>query len=1119
MGREKEIENIHERFSSTPDDSANQRPKTKICVLRGPGGIGKSQIAFFFEYTHAHEYQRIIFIDCENTDSFINSVKEVIREYQLEIPTDNNACYSLMQSLLTAEKRYLLIIDNVDTEELFDLMRKIYPTHSSGDVLITARYASAAMSAHTIPVKGLDLSNGIRLFKEVLNKQYHPAFDRHSDQEKKEFIEEDLDGFPLAIRIAAMNFNTHNAAQKPASYQTIKQYRGHLRKLEIGTKFFYADFLPNSDELDYTRTILAAYIPNIKQIAEKFGAQKEKYESLLKDFLHFFAFFGTMQNIPFSIEEIRKLFRQLTLYSDIPDVGFDTVIALLEKHSLIERKFISEHQLFISIPQTVKWAAQYHFLQEVEDRFQNRSEHAYDQGRYFWFQKSAEYFNDLVNEDNILDEIQMTIFFSFLEFLQQTQCPEQIKIEFINNSKIFNTMTDGILQDTQQIRNIMNTLPSELIDQFLDGLEKSIKSTKDSNKKTKIGQSLINLGTLYSESNPGKAKRFFETAIDAGNESGMFSLGMLYLNVFDNKKDTSDMGNILNQLGCKDRNELLNQAIKYFTKQIDSNKSDKATAFNNIGVCFNRLNDREGAKSNYREAIRINPYNPLFHSNLSTNLDDPSDKEKHKRIAEGLKKALPALNKIPDKYKKAILDFLSSESNFKLNIPEEKGLINTEFGCIFGDILNSNSTITTLDLSEYPFDNDGMRHLAKSLATNQTIKELRIQWSESLSYTTIKEFYFNLKENKSITQLSLSNSERLSSEAILELFENAPPQLKIIELKDFENTPEGKKHKENLSQSLINLGKNYKESDPIIAKRCFKTAISFGHSTGYFELDLLYGLLSQKEKKPEKQKKLVSKALECCDKQIAINPCAEAYNNRGYRFEQLQQPRQAMFNYNKAKEIDPYEYLYYNNLSRIHSTLNNQIESQRYKRIAEGLRKAPQNFKALPKGYKEMILDFLSRETSFELKESSAKHTMDQDHGIIFGKMINDNPAIKSLRLYGCDLNDEGVQSIATSLETNEWIEELQLEWNSLLTPVGVNALTDRLKKNKTLKKLSLAECSQVTSASIINLIEKAPPQLKTIEVSEYWNITDKKKTILEKAKKKNITIIFHPLSWSRYLW
>ena len=75
------------------------------------------------------------------------------------------------------------------------------------------------------------------------------------------------------------------------------------------------------------------------------------------------------------------------------------------------------------------------------------------------------------------------------------------------------------------------------------------------------------------------------------------------------------------------------------------------------------------------------------------------------------------------------------------------------------------------------------------------------------------------------------------------------------------------------------------------------------------------------------------------------------------------------------------------------------------------------------------------------------------------GESLKRNRGLKTLNISYCCIDDHGMKSLASALEMNGSLEELDLRGNYAVTSIGLMALGESLKRNKGLKTLNISYC------------------------------------------------------------
>ena len=106
------------------------------------------------------------------------------------------------------------------------------------------------------------------------------------------------------------------------------------------------------------------------------------------------------------------------------------------------------------------------------------------------------------------------------------------------------------------------------------------------------------------------------------------------------------------------------------------------------------------------------------------------------------------------------------------------------------------------------------------------------------------------------------------------------------------------------------------------------------------------------------------------------------------------------------------------------------------------------------------IASALEMNGSLEELDLSRNHAVTGVGLMALGESLKSNGALKTLNISYCDIDDQGMKSLASALEMNGSLEELDLSENDAVTGIGLTALGESLKRNRGLKTLDISYCS-----------------------------------------------------------
>jgi hypothetical protein len=139
VGRESLLEELHARFrpvEATTDVS--------IVVIHGLGGLGKTRASeeYAYKYMKLGIYDFVLFVGADTEDILRSNILETVRSGRLKIApdaADYNTAVVALQEWLHNHKKWLVILDNADSQDAAAAIKKLLPRLAGGHVLITSR--------------------------------------------------------------------------------------------------------------------------------------------------------------------------------------------------------------------------------------------------------------------------------------------------------------------------------------------------------------------------------------------------------------------------------------------------------------------------------------------------------------------------------------------------------------------------------------------------------------------------------------------------------------------------------------------------------------------------------------------------------------------------------------------------------------------------------------------------------------------------------------------------------------------------------------------------------------------------------------------------------------------
>ncbi|WP_306457896.1 FxSxx-COOH system tetratricopeptide repeat protein, partial [Streptomyces sp. SA15] len=194
VGRQALLRSVEEQLGA--QDTAAVLPH----ALHGLGGVGKSQLALEYIYTHQHDYKVICWIPAERESLILAALASLAAQLgvaptgqdSLGAPAANTAVPAVLEALRAGAPydNWLLVFDNAEDVEA---VRNYFPTNGPGKVIVTSRNRAWERVATPLPVNVFEREESV----ELLQKRSPDLSVEDADR-----LAEALGDLPLAVEQA-----------------------------------------------------------------------------------------------------------------------------------------------------------------------------------------------------------------------------------------------------------------------------------------------------------------------------------------------------------------------------------------------------------------------------------------------------------------------------------------------------------------------------------------------------------------------------------------------------------------------------------------------------------------------------------------------------------------------------------------------------------------------------------------------------------------------------------------------------------------------------------------------------------------------------------------------------
>jgi tetratricopeptide (TPR) repeat protein len=206
QGREEDLAEIEAELSPR----AGERASVRVLVLYGLGGVGKTQLAVEHAWQVGERHRAVFFVRGESAEGLQAELAALAGPDLLDLPVRRERVEGEVASAVLRWLRenpgWLLIVDNVDTDESALAVTERLPRLQGGQVIVTSRIAVWPAGVKTREVLPISAESAARFLLDRTAQTRQVSGDEAGAAEE---LAKKLGGLPLALEQAAAYIGYH----------------------------------------------------------------------------------------------------------------------------------------------------------------------------------------------------------------------------------------------------------------------------------------------------------------------------------------------------------------------------------------------------------------------------------------------------------------------------------------------------------------------------------------------------------------------------------------------------------------------------------------------------------------------------------------------------------------------------------------------------------------------------------------------------------------------------------------------------------------------------------------------------------------------------------------------
>lgn len=221
-GRDALLARLTQAFRDIPRSAAG----VVATVLCGSSGVGKTRAALEYAWGRAEDYGALLFVPADSPQALRSNLAALCRQNMLDLPekvdADESRQVDAVLRWLRRHPGWLMILDNLDSEDDAHAVEALLPQLAGGHVLLTSQLAhwSGGITPLALDVLSIETASEL-LFARTASKRRS----RDDDAAVARTLADALGGLPLALEQAAAYISTRRLtfAQYLADWQNQRE--------------------------------------------------------------------------------------------------------------------------------------------------------------------------------------------------------------------------------------------------------------------------------------------------------------------------------------------------------------------------------------------------------------------------------------------------------------------------------------------------------------------------------------------------------------------------------------------------------------------------------------------------------------------------------------------------------------------------------------------------------------------------------------------------------------------------------------------------------------------------------------------------------------------------------